>query len=65
LFASQLSWEATSVLPQRHAEESQVAGRSPKRKGGAKGKKPPRPEQNHEATVDEFEREGMGVAAKE
>jgi len=52
-------------FPQRHAEESQVAGRSPKRKGGAKGKKPARPEQNHEATVDEFEREGMGVAAKE
>jgi hypothetical protein len=42
-----------------------VPGRNPKPKGGAKGKKPSRPEQNHEATVDEFEREGMGVASKE
>jgi hypothetical protein len=42
-----------------------VAGRSPKQKAVAKGKKPTRPEQNHEATVDEFEREGMGLAAKE
>jgi hypothetical protein len=42
-----------------------VAGGSRKRKAGMKGKKPSRPEQNHEATVDEFEREGMGVAAKE
>jgi hypothetical protein len=43
-----------------------VAGRSPKPKPRAKaGNKPPRPEQNHEATIDEFEREGMGVASKE
>jgi len=45
--------------------EQHVAGASRKPKGGAKGKKPSRPEQNHEATVDEFEREGMGVASKE
>jgi hypothetical protein len=43
-----------------------VAGKSPKLKPrGKAGKSPPRPEQNHEATVDEFEREGMGVASKE
>jgi hypothetical protein len=43
-----------------------LAGRSPKPKPrGKAGKKPPRHEQNHEATVDEFEREGMGVAPKE
>ena len=43
-----------------------MAGRSPKPKLRAKaGKKPTRPEQNHEATVEEFEREGMGVAPKE
>jgi len=47
-------------------KERQVAGRSPKPKPpGKTGKKRPRPEQNHEATVDEFEREGMGVASKE
>jgi hypothetical protein len=49
----------------RGLREQQVAGASRKPKGGAKGKKPTRPEQNHEATVDEFEREGMGVASKE
>jgi hypothetical protein len=43
-----------------------VAGRSPKSKPrGKTSKKPPRHEQKHEATVDEFEREGMGVASKE
>jgi hypothetical protein len=42
-----------------------VAGKTPKPRPVAKGKKRSRPEQNHEATVDEFEREGMGVAAKE
>jgi hypothetical protein len=42
-----------------------MAGKSRKPKHAAKGKKPSRPEQNHEATVDEFEREGMGVASKE
>jgi hypothetical protein len=47
-------------------KERQVAGRSPKPKPrGKAGKKLPRLEQNHEATVDEFEREGMGVASKE
>jgi hypothetical protein len=46
-------------------KEHRVTGGSRKPKGGAKGKKPSRLEQNHEATVDEFEREGMGVAAKE
>ena len=42
-----------------------MAGRSQKPNGFAKGKKPHRPEQNNEATVDEFEQEGMGVASKE
>ena len=42
-----------------------MAGRSQKPKGVAKGKKPQRPEQNNEATADEFEQEGMGVASKE
>jgi hypothetical protein len=42
-----------------------MAGGNRKPKAGAKGKKPSRLEQNHEATVDEFEREGMGVASKE
>jgi hypothetical protein len=43
-----------------------LAGRSPKAKSrGKTGKKPPRHEQNHEATADEFEREGMGIASKE
>jgi len=43
-----------------------LTGRSPKPKPRAKaGKKLARLEQNHEATVDEFEREGMGVASKE
>jgi hypothetical protein len=43
-----------------------VAARSPKPKpGGKSGKKPARHEQKHEATVEEFEREGMGVASKE
>jgi hypothetical protein len=43
-----------------------LAGKSPKPTSrGKAGKKPPRHEQNHEATVDEFEREGMGVASKE
>ena len=43
-----------------------LTGRSAKAKPRAKaGKKPSRHEQNHEATVDEFEREGMGVASKE
>ncbi|MFL6758950.1 hypothetical protein [Sphingomonas sp.] len=43
-----------------------MAGRSPKPKPrGKETRKPPRPEQNHEATVEEFEREGMGVASKE
>jgi hypothetical protein len=43
-----------------------LAGKSPKAKPRGKAvKKPPRHEQNHEATIDEFEREGMGVASKE
>jgi hypothetical protein len=47
-------------------KDRRVAGRSPKPKPrGKTGKKPPRPEQNHEATADEFEREGMGIASKE
>jgi hypothetical protein len=45
--------------------EELMAARSQKRKAGTKAKKPPRSEQNHEATVDEFERKGMGIAAKE
>jgi hypothetical protein len=45
--------------------ENQVAGKSRKPKAVAKAKKPSRLEQNQEATVEEFEREGMGVAAKE
>ena len=47
-------------------EDRHVAARSPKPKPkGETGRKPSRPEQNHEATADEFEREGMGVAPKE
>jgi hypothetical protein len=43
-----------------------LAGRSPKPKPrGKAGKKPPPHGQNREATVEEFEREGMGVASKE
>ena len=42
-----------------------MARRSQKPKGIAKGKKPQHPEQNNEATVEEFEQEGMGVASKE
>jgi hypothetical protein len=47
-------------------KDRHVAARSQKpTPQGKGGKKPPRPEPNHEATVDEFEREGMGVASKE
>jgi len=47
-------------------KDRRVAARSPKQKpAGKSGKRPPRHEQSHEATVDEFEREGMGVASKE
>ena len=47
-------------------KDRRVASKGPKPKlGGKSGKRPPRHEQNHEATVDEFEREGMGVAPKE
>ncbi|MFL6721686.1 MAG: hypothetical protein ACJ8FT_07790 [Sphingomonas sp.] len=43
-----------------------MAGRSPKPKSrGKDSKKLPPPEHNHEVTVEEFEREGMGVASKE
>ncbi len=47
-------------------KDRRVAARSPKQKpGGKSGQRPPRNEQNHEATVDDFEQEGMGVASKE
>jgi hypothetical protein len=45
-----------------------MARKSPRSAGGSK-RKPPRPKvkpgEETQATVDEFQREGMGVAAKE
>ena len=42
-----------------------MADRQSKTVNARKRRKPPKPGQEHQATVEEFEREGMGVAAKE